>query len=244
MTRWVVAATMVLVMMPARAYRPFDSSDAAVADTGAFELELGPVGYLREGEKRFRVAPAVVGNIGFARDHELVIEGRREVALDRDQGEPRSVIEDNGVFVKQVLRRGVLQDESGPSIAAEYGFLLPSIPRENNIGLSLAGIASQRWPQATAHLNAALARTRDGEPDLFLGAILEAPIGWSVRPVTEVFTEHASGSARINSGLVGAIWRVRDELSFDVGLRYAQAGSEPVRELRLGLTWAFSYRGQ
>src|SRR5690242_8818479 len=143
---WLPAAMALLLAPPAHAYRPFDSTDAAVADTGEFELELGPVGRIREGEKRFRVAPAVVGNIGFAPDHELVIEGQREVAVDPEPGAPRSVLQDNGVFVKQVLRHGVLQDQSGASVATEYGVLLPSIPRENgNVGFSLAGIVSQRW---------------------------------------------------------------------------------------------------
>src|SRR5438067_13836162 len=31
------------------AYRPFDGTDAAVAETGEGEIELGPVEYLREG---------------------------------------------------------------------------------------------------------------------------------------------------------------------------------------------------
>lgn len=237
-----LAAAAMLAAAPALAYRPFDSTDAAVARTGEFELELGPVGRLREGESRFRVAPALVGNIGFAPDRELVFEGRREVALDPEESEPRSVLRDNAVSVKQMLRRGTLQDESGPSVAAEYGLLLPSIPRENDFGLSLAGIVSQRWPRATVHFNAVLVRTREGEPGLFLGTIVEGPAGWTVRPVAEIFSERASGSARIDSALVGAIWRVRDELSLDAGVRYAQAGSEAVHEVRLGLTWAFSYR--
>jgi hypothetical protein len=32
----------------ARAYRPFDQTDAGVAETGDVELELGPVGYLHD----------------------------------------------------------------------------------------------------------------------------------------------------------------------------------------------------
>lgn len=240
--RWPYGAVALLVAVPAHAYRPFDSTDAAVADAGEFELELGPVGRLHEGERKFRVAPAVVANLGLARDRELVIEGQREVALNGTEGEPRSVLQDNGVFIKQVLRRGVLQEGAGPSVATEYGVLLPSIPRENNVGLSAAGIVSQRWEQGTAHLNAVVSRTRDGEPDLFLGVILEGPIGWTVRPVAEVFTDRENGTARINSGLIGAIWRVRDGLSFDVGVRYAEAGGEPTHELRLGFTWAFAYR--
>lgn len=38
--------------------------------------------------------------------------------------------------------------------------------------------------------------------------------------------------------LAGAIWRVHERLSFDFGLRAARAGSQSVRELRLGLTWS------
>jgi hypothetical protein len=243
MIRVLAMAVLQLVYVQlALAYRPFDSTDADVAHAGEFELELGPVGRLREGSKRFLVAPAVIGNIGFSRDRELVIQGQREVALDREAGEPHSALVDNGAFIKQVLRRGVLQDEAGPSIATEYGVLLPSVHGEHGTGFSIAGIVSQRWEAATVHLNAALARTREHEPDVFLGAILEGPYSWRVRPVAEVFTEHAMGSARINSRLVGAIWRVRDGLSFDVGLRSAQAGGEPIHELRLGLTWALSFK--
>jgi hypothetical protein len=226
----------------ALAYRPFDSTDADVAKPGEFELELGPVQRLREGPKKFLHAPAVVANIGFSGDRELVIEGRRELALDRDPGEPRSALVDNGISIKQVLRRGVLQDEPGPSVATEYGVLLPAVHGEHGTGLSAAGIVSQRWDAGTVHLNGVVSWTREHEPGVFLGAIFEGPYSWRIRPVAEVFTEHASGSARVTSGLVGAIWRVRDGLSFDVGVRSARAGDEPIHELRLGLTWAFSFR--
>jgi len=233
------AAIMLALMTApdALAYRPFDSTDADVAKQGETELELG-LGRLREGNRRFTVAPASVANFGLSGDRELVVEGQREIALNRDEGAPRSTLAENGVFVKQVLRRGVLQGEAGPSVAAEYGILLPPIPDGRGSGFSMAGIVSQRWDAATLHLNVALARTREYEPDAFLGAILEGPGAWRVRPAAEIFTERAAGSARVRSRLVGAIWRAGEELSFDVGLRYAQ-GPEPVHEIRLGLTWAF-----
>ena len=232
-------AVVLFLSESAFAYRPFDSTDADVAKQGEFELELGPVGWRREGSNRIEVAPAVVANFGLAGDRELVIQGRRELALDREPGEPRSAIVDNGVFIKQVLRQGVLQDASGPSIATEYGLLLPLVHGEKGTGLSVAGIVSQRTAAASLHLNAALAWTRAHEPDLFLGAILEGPYSWALRPVVEVFGEQASGSPRTTSMLVGAIWRARDGLSFDVGIRKARDGNETVRELRLGLTWTF-----
>jgi len=224
------------------AYRPFDSTDADVAHAGEVEFELGPVQWLGVGGKRFLQAPALVANVGLLHDHELVLEGRHEIALDREPGEPRSALVDNGAFIKQVLRRGVLQDEPGVSVATEYGVLLPEVNGTHGTGFSLAGIVSQRWQAATVHLNAVLARTREHEPDLFLGTILEGPYTWAVRPVAEVFTERPRDGLRTDSLLLGAIWRARDGLSFDAGVRSARVGDDTVHELRLGLTWAFSYR--
>src|SRR5882762_11367696 len=142
------AAFIVLCLLPlaepALALRPYDSTDADVAKQGEFELELGPVGRRREGSKRLEVAPAVIGNFGLEGDRELVIQGQREVALDREPGEPRSAIVDNGVFIKQVLRQGTLQHAPGPSVATEYGLLLPSINGAKATGLFVDGILSQR----------------------------------------------------------------------------------------------------
>ena len=224
------------------AYRPFDGTDADVAKAGELEIELGPLQWLRESGKRFLQAPALVANFGLSHEHELVIEGRHEIALDREAGEPRSALVDNGAFIKQVLRPGVLQDEPGVSIATEYGLLLPEVNGVHGTGVSVAGIVSQRWLAATIHLNAQFARTREHEPDVFLGTILEGPIAWRVRPVAELFTERPRGGPRIDSLLLGAIWGLRDGLSFDAGLRSARVGDEAVHELRLGLTWAFSHK--
>ena len=241
-----VALAFALALAPAaaHAYRPFDGTDADVAKAGEFELELGPVGRLREGARRFLVAPAAVANFGFSGDRELVIEGRREVARQAGPGEPHSALIDDGVFVKQLLRKGALQDESGPSLATEYGVLLPDVHGEHGTGVSLAGIASQRTDKMSLHLNGAFAVTREHEPDVFLGAILEGPARWPVRPVAELFTERERAGERIDSALVGAIWRAREDLSLDAGLRSARAGREAVHELRIGLTWAFPYRRQ
>ncbi len=243
MTRRILtAALFAMLASPALAYRPFDSTDAEVAAPAEFELELGPLGGLREGQDKFRVAPAVVANLGLPWRSELVLEGERQVTLDPAPGTPQSSIVDTGVFVKTVLREGVLQDAAGPSVAAEYGVLLPEVHGESGTGASVAGIVSQRWEAGTLHLNAALAWNRAHEPDAFLGAILEGPYAWRVRPVAEIFGEQASGSARVTSGLLGAIWRARDDLTFDVGLRFARSGDESIREVRLGLTWTFSFK--
>jgi hypothetical protein len=212
-----------------------------VADRGEFELELGPIGWLREGDKKFRVAPDVVANYGFAENMELVVEGRREVALDPEAGQARSSIVDAGIFIKHVLRPGEMQGKPGLSVATEYGILFPPLHAEGHAGFSVAGIVSHRTEAFSLHLNGVAAINRDHEPEAFVGAILEGPGAWTVRPVAEVFGDQARGSSRILSGLVGAIWNAREGLSFDVAIRSAHAGSEPIRELRLGLTWTIPF---
>jgi hypothetical protein len=239
-----LCATLLLAMLtaPALAYRPFDSTDAGVAGPGELELELGPLGRLQEGGEKFRVAPAVVANLGLPWRSELVLEGQRRVALDPAAGEPRHPSSTPAYSSERCCARARCRRGTGPSVAAEYGVLLPEVHGESGTGASVAGIVSQRWDAGTLHLNAALAWNREHEPDLFLGAILEGPYSWPVRPVAEVFGEQASGGSRTNSALVGAIWQAREGLTFDVGLRYARSGEEAIREVRLGLTWAFSFK--
>jgi hypothetical protein len=238
----IALALLLLGASSAHALRPYDSTDAAVAGRGEFELELGPVGWVRQGNQRFRLAPAVVANYGVAEDRELVLQGQRQVALDPEPGQPSSSIVQNSVTFKDVLRRGALQEQPGWSVATEYGVLLPEVHGDHGTGATVSALASRRTEAMSVHLNAAVALNRDHEPELFLGAILEGPHSWPVRPVAEVFGDQASGSPRTVSGLVGAIWRARDDLSFDVGLRAAHQGSDSIRELRLGLTWALDFK--
>jgi hypothetical protein len=153
-----------------------------------------------------------------------------------------SLLTGSGAFLKHVLREGVLQDKRGPSIATEFGLLLPDTDGSNRLGASLAGIVSQRFEWGTVHLNGEAALTRDHNADVFLGAIVEGPSTWKVRPVAEVFVEDEIGAARTVSGLVGAIWQVNDKLSFDVGFREALTAGHPVSEIRAGFTIGFPLR--
>jgi len=61
-SRIVCLAAMLLFLCAAdaRAFRPFDGTDATVADNGQLEIELGPPQYLREGSARSLIAPATV----------------------------------------------------------------------------------------------------------------------------------------------------------------------------------------
>jgi hypothetical protein len=222
----------------AQAFRPFDGTDAAVADTGKVEIEFGPAEYLREGTARTLLAPSTRINYGFAPDWEAVVEGRVAHGLSGDL-RGTGLVED-GASLKRVLREGVLQDKPGPSITTEFGVLLPGVRADRGAGATLAGIVSQRWEGLTFHLNAAASLTREQHADLFLSTILEGPHDWAVRPVAEVVYDRDFGRAEVKSALVGAIWRVRDNLAFDVGFRGGRVNDHTVAELRAGLTFSFA----
>jgi hypothetical protein len=223
----------------ALAYRPFDGTDAAVAEPGEMEIEFQPAGVMRSDAQKTLVAPATVLNFGLVKNWEAVFEGRLETPFSPSG--PTSLT-DAGAFLKHVLRPGVLQDQTGPSIATEFGVLLPDSIGNTGFGASVAGIVSQRWDWGTVHLNVAGQLTRDQHADVFTGIIIEGPSKWAVRPVAEIFYEEEFGQAHTISGLVGAIWQVKDNLSFDVGFRHAIVNGVKVDEVRAGLTVGFPLR--
>ena len=243
--KWLVSGSIIALGVaawpaPASAYRPFDGTDAAVAAPGEMEIEFQPAGRLREEGATSLIAPATVFNYGLMEDWEAVFEGQGQSPLT-PQG-PTSLTS-AGAFLKHVLLPGSLQDKSGPSVASEFGLLLPDSTGNSGVGASLAGIVSQRWDWGTIHLNAETALTREHHADVFFGGIIEGPSQWMVRPVAEVFYESEFGKSETISGLIGLIWRVRDNLSFDVGLRHALTSSgHPVNEVRAGLTFGFPLR--
>ncbi len=234
-----LAVALALWPLTASAYRPFNSTDAAVTGKGDVEIEFGPLGYLVQGPDEVLFAPSLILNWGFADRWEAVLEGRHVIGLGSDIPEPRLRVEDNAFSLKTVLREGSLHEKSGPSIATELSALLPTVNGESGAGAAWALIVSQRWPDLTVHVNGAAAWTRAHAPALFGGLIVEGHHAWTVRPVAEVFVEHARDLPTTVSGLLGTIWRVADALSLDAGVRLARAGGIDTTELRLGLTWGF-----
>jgi hypothetical protein len=97
----------------ARAYRPFDGTDTAVAETGEIEIELGPVEYLRDEAQRMLFVPDVKVNYGFMPRWEGSLEG--DVTRGLTAGIPRTSLVESEALLKSVLREGSLQDKPGPS---------------------------------------------------------------------------------------------------------------------------------
>ena len=231
------AAVLACWCSAADAYRPFDGTDAAVAETDEAEIELGSVEFLREGAERTLLAPDLRINYGFIPGWEAALEGKLTHGLTA--GIPGTSLVESQALLKGVLREGSLQEKPGPSIATEFGILLPGINDQHGTGAVLNGIVSQRWDWGTVHLNAQIALTREQHADYFLDSIIEGPHDWPVRPVAEIFYESDVSLFRTGSALVGAIWQVRDNVAVDFGLRGARVNGETAGEIRAGVTFAF-----
>jgi hypothetical protein len=237
---WAIAAVLCLYAQPASAYRPFDGTDAGVADLNEVEIELQPVGSIKTGSQSSLVAPGVVYNYGFAERWEAVVQSQMMTPLT--PGGEASITAD-GVFLKHVIVPGVLQGQSGISVATEFGVLLPGVNADPGVGFSWAGIVSQRWDWGTAHFNVETNLTRDHQAEAFLDVILEGPSTWTVRPVFETFYDKVWTESESRSVLLGAIWQVDHDLALDAAFRYATVNGRAVNEIRAGITFAFKEEG-
>ena len=223
----------------AYAYRPFEGTDANTAEEGSFELEIG-AGRLRRGGEKSLQLPSVVANWGIAHDTEIVLEGQLDRRLGDTVDSHRTSIDETALSIKHVFQRGTLQKAAGPSIAGECGILLPTVYGPPSTGATCAMITSLSGSAGAVHLNGALTRTREHTTNRFVGVIVEGPDEWKIRPVAEFITQRIPSEARINSVLLGAIWKRSDDLSFDIGLRRGRADGENITEAKIGLTWSFA----
>jgi hypothetical protein len=238
---------LLIALWPARAsaYRPFDGTDADVAELYELELEIGPVGYYSRAGSHDFVSGGVL-NFGFAHRFELVLQGFDYLPLDGSGALDKFT--DTGVFVKSVLREGCLQEKAGPSVATEIGPLLPTVNDSDShgVGAYVGGILTSCFGRSLiVHFNmeAQLLRANqldNHDFDLFVGAILEPPPShYVVRPVVELFTERDFELEIMTfSGLVGVIWQVNHKLALDAAFREASIGEQAVSEVRAGFSWA------
>ena len=231
-------ALFALLLIPASAwaYRPFVSTDAAVADPKEIEIELGYFNLERTRRENTIATPSMVLNYGFAKNLELVGEFRLEVS-------PEVEISDPGLSLKGVVREGVLQDKPGLSVAVEAGPLLPSTrPREHRVGFEAIGIVSGRLAPVTVHVNGGGGLDRGGHPFGIWGVIGELPLHSKLRLVGEVNGETTDGERPNNSALLGLIWQASKNLSLDAGVRHGISQAAPDWQFTLGLTFGFSLR--
>ena len=226
---------MLLIPASAWAYRPFVSTDAAVADPKEIEIELGYFNLERTGRQNSIATPSMVLNYGVAKNLELVGEFRLEVS-------PQVEISDPGLSLKGVVKEGVLQDRLGLSIAVEAGLLLSStLPREHGVGFEVTGIVSGKVAPVTVHVNGGGGLDRDGHVFGIWGVIGELPLHSKLRLVGEVNGETTQGERPNNSALLGLIWQPTSKNVFlDAGVRHGISHAAPDWQFTIGLTFGFS----
>ena len=238
----VCARALLLVLMlyfptsVAWGYRPFVSTDAAVVDPQEVEIELGYFTLERtEGENTF-IMPSVVLNYGLCKNAELVGEFRIERSPTGDVD-----VVDAGLFLKMVLKEGVLQGKDSIGFAIEAGPLLPStVPGEGKFGFEGSGILSDTLPPFTYHVNLGGGMQRaDGEPFAIWGVIGEFPVVPTFRVVGEVNGENVWRERAHHSALLGVVWRPSAANMFlDAGIRRGLQGV-PDWQFTAGVTFGF-----
>ena len=221
---------------PASAYRPFVSTDAAVADPRDVEIELGVLTLDRTGRENTFSTPSVVVNYGVRERWELVGQFRVQEGSGTEIVEP-------GVFLKSVMKEGVLQDKEGVSLAVEAGPLLPStVKGERGLGFEGTGILSARLAPVTFHLNVGGGVDRsDARPFVTWGLIGELPVTARFRFVSEVNGEGTKGRRPNNSVLVGFIWQPTSANFFlDAAIRRGISRGAADWEFTAGVTFGFN----
>jgi hypothetical protein len=219
-------------------YRPFVSTDAAVADVKEMEIEIGYFNLERERGKNTFIVPKAVLNYGLVRNIEIV----GEFAVEEPPHGPVRLA-DPALSVKAVLKEGVLQEKSGVSFAVEAGPLLPSTNREENrFGFEASGILSGKLDALTYHVNLGGGVDRaQTNPFLTWGVIAELPITPKLRLVGEMNGESVRGNSPDNSALIGFIWKSPlSNLSIDAGIRRGISSAAADWMFTTGLTFSFS----
>jgi hypothetical protein len=219
-------------------YRPFVSTDAAVADVKEMEVEVGYFNLERERGKNTFIVPKAVLNYGLVRNVEIV----GEFAVEEPPHGPVRLA-DPALSLKAVLKEGVLQEKSGVSFAVEAGPLLPSTNREENrFGFEASGILSGKLDPLTYHVNFGGGVDRaQTNPFIVWGVIAELPITPKLRLVGEINGESVRGNPPDNSAVVGFIWEAPWQKVFiDAGVRRGMSRAAPDWMFTTGLTFSFS----
>ncbi len=200
------------------AYRPFVSTDAAVADKNEWEIELGLFSMSYDKGENEIFIPSLRINYGISKNWEIV--GEFDLQVYKEGKDRDSELTEPALFLKGVLREGILQDQEGTSFVVELGILLPStVEGKRKAGIEGIVVFSGKTSDLVYHLN--LGGELDREefaPHGIWGIILEYPFEGRFRLVAEVNGSFKRDGLPENSGLIGFIWENRG-FDLDLGIR-------------------------
>lgn len=218
-----------------KAYRPFESTDADVEGPRQLEFELGAFTYEKTDDGDTFRSPDLVANYGFARNWEVVAEG----ALERDF-EDNLQLSGPALFLKGILRPGLLQGRGGPSLAVETGVLLPSSRNgEDTPGGEGILIGSMAVNPVIIHLNLGGGVTRGKQRAFALwGVIGELPVNDDLTLAAEFNGESVEGKRPENSVLLGLLWQAPGtDAVIDLGVRHGLSAAAPDWMATVGVTF-------
>jgi hypothetical protein len=221
----------------AMAYRPFSSTDAAVADTGKSEVELG-ADFMNDHGQNTIAAPSLRYNYGFAPRWEATLEGSLQV-YDSASRNDLQLLASQFDF-KGVLLEGPLQN--GPhacSLGVELTALLPETLGHSGLGFEGVLLGGFRAGDFTLHLNAGGGvQRRTLQPLAIWGIIAEHPLNRSLRLAMEVNGEAVCGASADNSALLALLWE-HSGITYDIGVRHSLTRAATNTAFTLGLTFSF-----
>lgn len=228
----------ILSATSAFAYRPFISTDAAVAAVKEWEIELGLFNMSRDKGNDGVFVPSLRLNYGILKNWEIV--GEFDLQVYKEGKARNTEVTDPALFLKGVLREGILQNQEGSSFVVELGVLLPStVEGERKAGLEGIVVFSGKMSNLAYHLN--LGGEFDREEFAahgIWGIILEYPFEGKFRLVGEINGSFARHGNSESSGLIGLIWET-EGLGFDLGIRKGFSTSSADWALTTGITISF-----
>ena len=230
-----VLAAVLFAPGPALAYRPFDGTDADVAEAKTVEVEVAPAEVLsQEGSHAFR-APSLALSFGLGGGYELGLDGANVVTPHPEPGEPRMQFIDAAVALKKLVRGGTLQEKHGPSVATEFELEFPG-RGQSHLGSELRGILSTAGPPGVVHLQAALERTPEGLNTATGGFIIESAERNGLHAAAELGIEAERAGLPTESALLALVFVAHEGLMLDLGVDFSRSGDEHATELRAGFT--------
>jgi hypothetical protein len=220
------------------AYRPFVSTDAAVADKNEWEIELGLFSMSRDKGQNEIFIPSLRINYGISKNWEIV--GEFDLQVYKEGEDRDSELTEPALFLKGVLREGILQDQEGTSFVVELGVLLPStVEGKRKAGVEGIVVFSGKISDIVYHLN--LGGELDREefaPHGIWGIILEYPFEGRFRLVAEVNGSFKRDGHPENSGLMGFIWE-SGGFNLDFGIRKGFSSEASDWALTTGIAISF-----
>ncbi len=237
-TLTIILISFILCVPDAFAYRPFIFTDAAVASVREWEIELGLFSMSRDRGRSEVFVPSLRFNYGIWKNWEIV--GEFDLQVYKEGIERNSELTGPALFLKGVLREGILQDQEGSSFVVELGVLLPStVEGKRKFGIEGLMVLSGKISDLGYHVNLGGELDReDFAPHGLWGIILEYPFEGRFRLVGEVNGSFKRHGPPENSGLIGLIWET-GEFGLDLGVRKGFSTAASDWALTTGITFSF-----